>query len=308
MTLCSRSRHELPPYATELSRGVAVEQIADNVFVITENLGSNNGMVVTSEGIVLIDSPHKPTDAVAWRRQVEEKGRVRYLINTDHHIDHTMGNFFMADEATVIIGHDETRRKLLEAHPTLELMTTLLEHFDPAGLPLMENYIYRVPTLTCSDRMTLHLGGICFQLMFFQGHTPNGLMVYLPEQRILFSGDHVCTLGLPSFQECRVFEWFDTLNYIMSMDVDLIVPGHGDVGPRGVARTFYDEVRNLVERVRDAMKKGWTREKIVEEIRFPDLLHVTTDRYVGYPEQMMEQFQRRSMGAIYDQILARWGT
>ncbi len=154
-----------------------MQQISDNVFTITESLGSNNSMVVTSEGIVLIDSPHKPTDAVAWRRQVEEKGRVRYLINTDHHIDHTMGNFFMAGDGVTIVGHDETRRKLVEGHPTLEFMRSLLGYIDPAGIPLMEDYVYRIPTLTCNGGMTLHLGGVTFQLMYFQGHTPNGLMI-----------------------------------------------------------------------------------------------------------------------------------
>lgn len=79
-----------------------MEQIDRNIFVETETLGSNNSMILTSEGILLIDSPHKPTDAIKWKREVESRGNVIYLVNTDHHIDHTMGNFFLGGK---IISH-----------------------------------------------------------------------------------------------------------------------------------------------------------------------------------------------------------
>jgi hypothetical protein len=79
------------------------------------------------------------------------------------------------------------------------------------------------------------------------------------------------------------------------------------VAGKAAALSFYNDVRALVKQVMDAMEQGVSRERIIEEIRFEDLLHPTTDMYIGYPEAMMEEFQRRSMGAIYDQVLEKWG-
>lgn len=80
-----------------------MEQIDNNILVETGNLGSNNSIILTSIGIVLIDSPFKPTDAIKWKHAVESKGKVICFVNTDHHIDHTMGNFFLP--ANNVISH-----------------------------------------------------------------------------------------------------------------------------------------------------------------------------------------------------------
>ena len=88
-----------------------MDQIDHNIIVETENLGSNNSLILTSEGIVLIDSPHKPTDAVKWKKEIDSRGKVLYLINTDHHIDHTLTNSMLPG---TIIAHEVTRKKLMQ--------------------------------------------------------------------------------------------------------------------------------------------------------------------------------------------------
>jgi len=70
-----------------------MEQIDNNILVETGNLGLNNSIIFTSTGIVLIDSPFKPTDAIKWKHAVESKGKVICFINVDRHIDHTTGDF-----------------------------------------------------------------------------------------------------------------------------------------------------------------------------------------------------------------------
>ena len=69
-------------------------RLTPNIYVETGYRGANVSYVTTEQGIVMIDSPQRPTDAVAWRKQIEEKGQVRYLINTESHPDHFTGNFF----------------------------------------------------------------------------------------------------------------------------------------------------------------------------------------------------------------------
>jgi cyclase len=277
-----------------------MEEIDHNIIVETGNLGSNNAIIHTERGLVLIDSPHKPTDAVKWRGEVDSRGEVAYLVNTDHHIDHTMGNFFLPG---TIVSHQQTREKLLTAAPTLDFMKWLLQTLDPPGIELMEGYVTRVPTITMNDTMTLHLGDVTLELSHQAGHTANGIMVLLVEQKILFAGDLVCEAGLPSFQEACVFPWLENLRRVMEMDIRFIVPGHGKVCTLAGARAFHDQISALVDEVKHAMAVGKSRDEIVAAIRFPDNIHTTTESYQGYPDDMNEGFQIKSIGAIYDQVV-----
>ena len=124
-------------------------EIDKNILVETEHLGSNNSIITTPEGVVLIDSPHRPSDAIRWRRTAESCGEVVYLFNTDHHIDHTMCN----------------------TPPSAEYISDLLDVVDPAGKMYMDGYRQRLPTITYTDKMDVHLGGLTFEFQHFRGHT-----------------------------------------------------------------------------------------------------------------------------------------
>ena len=65
-----------------------MQQITDNVFAETGFRGCNPSFVVTSEGVVMIDTPQMPVDAVKWHDEIARHGPVRYLINTEPHGDH----------------------------------------------------------------------------------------------------------------------------------------------------------------------------------------------------------------------------
>src|SRR5258708_32983107 len=61
------------------------------------------GLVVTSDGVVVIDTPKLPTRAVAMRKLAESYGPIRYLINTEHHVDHIFGNYFFKGAGRVVV-------------------------------------------------------------------------------------------------------------------------------------------------------------------------------------------------------------
>lgn len=274
-----------------------MEQIAHNVFVETENLGSNNTMIVTSRGIVLVDSPYKPTDAVKWQKEVDAKGEVLYLINTDHHPDHTSGNFFLKGE---VIAHEGTRKQLMMNPPNKEL----LGFFDPQGIPLLNEFSWRLPTITLNDRMTIHLDEVTLEIFHLKGHTSNNIMVYIPEQKILITGDNVNNGGLPSFEDQCIVEQRKTFEIIKGMDIELIVPGHGDVGGKEIVEAYSQLNEEVIAQVDQMIKKGVPKDEIVNTVRYEDKFHVSTDRYQGYPDDLIEQFQINSITSIYDQLIA----
>ena len=73
-----------------------METITKNVYAFINYRGCNPGYVVTSDGVVVIDTPMLPTKAVEMREEALAKGPIRFLINTESHIDHNFGNHFFA--------------------------------------------------------------------------------------------------------------------------------------------------------------------------------------------------------------------
>jgi glyoxylase-like metal-dependent hydrolase (beta-lactamase superfamily II) len=71
-----------------------MQQLTSNVFVETQIRGCNHGFVTTSDGIVMIDTPHKPSDALKLKAEIARRGQLRYILNTEPHGDHWTGNAF----------------------------------------------------------------------------------------------------------------------------------------------------------------------------------------------------------------------
>ena len=94
-----------------ISKGMqAMKQLTSNVWVETEVRGCNFGFVTTSEGIVMIDSPHKPSTALWLKAEIEKRGLLRYIINTEPHGDHWTGNAFFD---APVIAHEGVRTRIL---------------------------------------------------------------------------------------------------------------------------------------------------------------------------------------------------
>ena len=91
-----------------------MQKITPNVYLGTKfstppiSRGCNPSFVVTSEGIVMVDSPMYPTYAVKWRDEIARIGEVRYIINTGYHPDHISGNYFYSG---VVVSHQGAREK-----------------------------------------------------------------------------------------------------------------------------------------------------------------------------------------------------
>ena len=81
---------------------IEMEQVTPNVFTNTKLRGCNPSFVVTSDGVVVIDTPQLPTKAVAMRAEAEKRGRIRYLINTENHVDHIFGNYWFRGAGEVV--------------------------------------------------------------------------------------------------------------------------------------------------------------------------------------------------------------
>lgn len=272
-----------------------MERIKENIFVETEFLGCNPGFVVTGEGVVMIDTPQRPDEAWRWKEEIQEHGKIAYLINTDHHRDHAIGNFYFPGD---LITHEGTMKRLLaEGHA--ELCREWVSRIDSQFGPWVENYSIRRPRFTYTERMSLYLGDDLFELIHVESHTQDETLVYLPWEKVLFSGDTVCTKQIPSLHESYPLSWLKALEFVETLDFDVLVPGHGEIGDKESFREFRREFSGLVERAREKIAEGLSREEVTRELKYEDTVHSR------YPPSFAVHFaanMQKNIGRLYDEL------
>lgn len=173
-----------------------MEMITPNVYTETKIRGCNPSIVFTSEGSVFIDTAQWLSTLLEMREFVKKRGPIRYLINTEAHIDHIFGNHWFAEES-LVVGHENLKNifwTVADDKPCYEYSVDVLERQDPAALPLMpskEDYIVNYPQITYSDRMTLKVGDTDFFLYYTPGHSDAQSCVHVPKERVAFVGDTI---------------------------------------------------------------------------------------------------------------------
>jgi cyclase len=233
-----------------------MQKITDNVYVETGFQGSNNTFVVTSEGIVMIDTPQMPADAIKWRDEIAKYGQVRYVINSEPHGDHFTGNYFY--EGTVV-GHEGTREAILES--SVEQLKEMTRRMAPDSLPLLEGFTYRPPTITFSQRLTFYLGKHTFQLINLPGHSPYQVAVYIPEEKVVCTSDNVVYKTQPFLRQALPYDWLDSLKRYQEFDADYLVPGHGEVCDRSYLPEMASLVQAWIDAAKEAIDKGMSLEE-----------------------------------------------
>jgi cyclase len=238
--------------------------------------GCNVAFVVTSEGIVMIDSPMLPRNAFRWREEIAKRGQVRYLINTEYHPDHVSGNYFFP---TTVVSHQGVREQFsapvdVVMNPedqNMNLREYIIKQYqmlDPENLPKIGNYQPRPPTITFSDKLTLYSGNYNFELMHLPGHTASNIGVCIPQERIVFVGDNFVNKWRDTLETGYPLEWIESLKKIEALDVDYIVPGHGEIADKKQFRKFIDYIQEVIDMVRRAISQGMGQDEAVEKISF----------------------------------------
>ena len=268
-----------------------LEVVADGVYFATGNgtlyTMSNALIIVRDEDVVVVDSHITPAagrallDSIA----VVTDKPVTTLINSHFHYDHANGVPAFGD--IQIIGHEYTRAKLTGDPMNEQTFVASLARFDRTLADLesrldaaagdergeiqtqLEFWRAHVsaqgeidpvpPTVSMSDRMTLYRGGREIQIHFFgRAHTGGDVGIYLPAEKILFTGDMLLG-GISYMGDGFVSDWAQTLENLKQLDFELILPGHGP-GFRDFERidnvqAYY---RDLTEAVIDMKTRGLT--------------------------------------------------
>ncbi|GAB4064712.1 MBL fold metallo-hydrolase [Angustibacter speluncae] len=281
-----------------------MQQVTENVWTNTKLRGCNPSLVRTSDGVVVIDTPQLPTRAAAMRADAEALGPIRYVVNTEHHVDHIFGNYWFRG-AGPIVHHQGVADNFMEVTPSLDSFDYAHEAVptdDPDGeaiFPDRDTYFAdpgRADIVFTGD-LTLQVGEHTFELLHTPGHTPGQVAVHVPQERVVFTGDTI-------FSECQtwlmgsnVTQWLTALDRIAGLDVDWVVPGHGEVVTIAYLARQRSNLIDWVQAVADAVARGWSREETVAKVNFADRYPVDIGQ--GY---MMDHIQTLNAGSLWDKL------
>jgi cyclase len=207
-----------------------VVEVAERVYAYVQPDGSwwlnNTGFIAGDDLVVSFDTC--ATEA-RTRAYLQELGRVagsppRLLVNTHHHGDHTNGNCLLP--FSTIIGHERCRQSVLETG--IMRVPGIWEPVEWGELSPAP------PFVTFADRLNLYAGDLLVELHHLgpAAHTTNDVVAWLPERRVLFSGDLVFNGGTPFVLMGSVSGLLAALDRLTEFPAEVVVPGHG--GPCGM--------------------------------------------------------------------------
>jgi len=238
------------------------ERIAEDVYYFSSDIYVQvcAGAVVTPEGTVLIDTLALPEETREIRSFLETRleSRVRYVVNTHFHADHSSGSCLFP-QATVV-GH-ELCRSLLDT-----LGRTALAAAKAGNSALGELQVVLPGVTFRRGSAGFQLGKRNLRLIHLPGHTPDGIGVLLEEERILFAGDSV--MPIPHLRDGDLEQMRHSLKMIGGLGLENIVQGHGEIILRGEVDEMINSHLMYLDRiekdVRAALRRGWSKDDLAQ--------------------------------------------
>ena len=230
------------------------ERITDYIFVFRSDLYAQvtAGVVLTSEGAVLIDTLLYPEESQRIRRFIEASlgSKIRFVINTHFHADHTTGTCFFPDAQ--VISHKLCAEILsTRGRESLKRMKANGPEFERVKLAL--------PTITFEEEIALELGEIKLRLRESPGHSFDSIVCLIEGEDVLFAADTV--MPIPYFVDGSHSDLEQSLARLLDRDYENIVQGHGDIILRGEVRGKINSDLNYLQCLKKAVGQALAEDK-----------------------------------------------
>jgi cyclase len=247
------------------------ERVRGDLYMVSGE-GGNVALYATSEGVVLVDDmfDRNHADILAQIKSVTDQP-LRYVINTHQHDDHAGGDLRMLPIAEVI-AHRNVRANLADLkRPYYE---------DTPGTPI------GLPRITFSNELAVNLGGKEVQAHYFgRGHTSGDAVIFFPELKVIHTGDLFLAPraggrggaparerppGVPIYvdyvQGGSFLDWSKTMDDMLKLDFDTVIPGHGPVSTRADVVKFKADLETMRTRLMGLIKGGKTKAELAKTL------------------------------------------
>ena len=270
-TLIAAAWLTLAAVAAAQDLGPKFQKVRDGIFVYTDALNESNcTIILTQDGVVLIDSGQSPKDSHVIAAAVKKLTNqpVRYIVHTEPHSDHVLGDFLFAPPAVVIAHAGATasmKQAGLDVPGFVEKRTAESAELRKA----FQGYRMVAPQIEYRDKMTLNVGERSLELYYLKNvHSEADTAIWLPKERIIFAA---ASVTVKRFGNHRPFVSIpDTLSAIKMMKTlnpEIVIPGHGDPGTVRMLDDMEKYYNNLVDGVRQLVKQGKSLEAIKKELQ-----------------------------------------
>src|ERR1700722_18694772 len=261
-----------------------VSEVADGIFAYVQPDGSwwinNTGFIRGDRTVISIDTCSTERRTRAYLAKVEEiTGRgPQVLVNTHHHGDHTNGNCLLP--SATVIGHERCREEIIRSG--IPHYRRLFEPIEWGDLELAP------PFVTLEHHLDIYVDDLKVELIHLTSaaHTTNDVVAWIPEHRVLFSGDLVFNGGTPFVVMGSVAGSLEALSGVMELEPDVIVPGHGSPGGTEMVSTCGAYLRWIQQSAERAVAAGISPLEAAHELELGDFAELLD------PERLAENLHR----------------
>lgn len=270
------------------------ERVSSDIHVFTSDLYAQvkAGLIVSEEGCILLDTLPFPEETIQIVDYVSNHcpGGVQQIVFTHHHADHTYGACQFP--GTTVVAHALTRTCLIERGFDA-LAVAKSQTLELADVELV------LPTVVFDQgELSLHVGKKTVHLIHSPGHTPDSIMAYVVEDKVLFASDTL--MPVPTIFDGDLETLIHSLERIKELPIESLVQGHGGVILRGEVAFHADRSVAYLEKIRDltsqAIAEGQSRDSLLEiDIESCGLSRIPLNGLV-------QQLHATNLLALYDQM------
>jgi glyoxylase-like metal-dependent hydrolase (beta-lactamase superfamily II) len=250
-------------------------KITENVYIFRYQ-GHQSMFVVTPEGVAATDpiASHRPAAAAAYIAEIRKitQAPIKYVIYSHHHYDHIAGGKPFKELGAVFVAHRNAK----------------------ARLEVLQNPEVVMPDVAVEDRYDIALGGIKIELHYVgRNHSDNSLVMSVPKDGIIFAVDFIPieSVQFRDMPDGYLPDWFGSLDRVLAMDWDRLIPGHpnagGRLGTKEDVRNLRTYMTDLMEVTRLAADEGKCNDKAMTEIKLPKY-----EKWGGYAQYLPGNIER----------------
>lgn len=269
-----------------------LKRVSDRFYFFQGDFGNpNSGVIVTPDGLVLIDAQWSTAAAADFLREIREVSDrpIRFLVYTHAHADHISGAHVLARGATVVASASTAREMEERGRETIETLKERIRN-QADDLPLV------LPAITFTERAVIQVGGVEVILIDAgRGHSWGDTAVHLPAEGILYAADLVATNRFPWIRDSSTREWLAALSRLSAGaggSIERVFPGHGE--PGGAASI--EKTKRLLEVLRReagaAIEAGLSSVEAQRRVRLPEFSSLDNYEFRLPP----------AVGRVYDEM------
>jgi len=212
---------------------VNLRQVAPDLYFLHDATSSNSTFLLTDEGVLIVDTRQHPRDGqdlLDRIRKITDKP-VKWVVNTHFHADHHYGNSVFKAAGATIIAHADTARIMQQVdRKEFDRRQPFFKsrNYDPGEVQLT------LPDVTFDKDAAIRLGGREVRLLYFgPGQNPGDTFVVFPHARTVATPGAFARRSMPNMAFTPSVEsWVELLQKVAALDIDTVLPPHGDVATR----------------------------------------------------------------------------